>query len=476
VGKKEASNMDLQAGGLVVQVSGAAEAAGIRPGDRVLEANGHPLRDVIDWAFYADGNAVTVRVARGEGVFVVRLRRPAGSGWGISFAEPLFDGVRRCQNRCLFCFLDQLPRGWRPSIYLRDDDYRLSFLFGNFVTLTNLQEQDWDRLAEQRLSPLYVSVHATEPALRERLLGRAGIPDIRQQLERLARLGITVHAQVVLCPGINDGEHLERTIADLARLCPPVASVALVPVGLTRFREPATTSGERLRLYTPEEARDLCTWTRRLQRTFRSNLGKVFLHLADEFYLLAGRPVPGAASYDGFPQVENGVGLVRRLLGDWARVRRRLPSRLTRRVRVTLVSGTLIGPLIQRVAVELQDRVEGLDIQHLPLENRTFGPTVTVSGLLTGETFLESLPGSAWGEILFLPRAAFDPEAKETLDGVTVEELVRRLGRPVVLVERWSQVLRTLQQFMAGQAPGDLGTGPSDGAKRGGLACSGGGG
>lgn len=411
----------------------------------MLEANGHPLRDVIDWAFYADGRSVLLRVARGAEAFSVRLRRPAGVGWGIEFAEPLFDGVRRCQNRCLFCFLDQLPQGWRPSIYLRDDDYRLSFLFGNFVTLTNLCEEDWHRLEKQRLSPLYVSVHATEPLLRQRLLGRERIPDIREQLERLGRLGIVVHTQVVLCPGINDGAYLERTVEDLARLSPPVASVALVPVGLTRFRRPAQQgTTEPLRLYTSDEAQALWRWVRSCQRTFRALLGRTFLHLADEFYLLAGRPVPRAAWYDGFPQAENGVGLLRRLLDDWARVRRRSPPQLGRRVQITLVSGTLIAPTLRRIASTEEKRVEGLEVQLLPLENRTFGPMVTVSGLLTGETFLQGL-SAARGEIVFLPRAAFGSEGKETLDGLLLEELRERLDRPVVLVERWSEVLKALR-------------------------------
>ncbi|MGC8873878.1 MAG: DUF512 domain-containing protein [Chloroflexia bacterium] len=436
--------METQLGGVVAQVQGIAKLAGIRPGDRLLEANGHPLRDVIDWAFYADGHSVTVRVARGESTFSVQLCRPAGTAWGIDFAEPLFDGVRHCQNRCLFCFLDQLPPGWRRSIYLRDDDYRLSFLFGNFVTLTNLRESDWQRLEKQHLSPLYVSVHATEPSLRERLLGRKGLPDIREQLERLGRLGIVVHAQVVLCPGINDGAQLERTVADLERLSPPVASVALVPVGLTRFRAlQSTGAGETLRTYTPEEAAALWKWARKWQRALRSTLGKTFLYLADEFYLLAGRQVPRAASYDGFPQAENGVGLVRLLLDDWARVRRRRPIPTSRRLRVTLVCGTLIAPTLQRIAAAEEKRLEGLEAQVLPLENRTFGPTVTVSGLLTGETFWEGLR-AARGEVVFLPRAAFG-EGKETLDGVALEDLQRRFDRPLVLVERWSEVLQALE-------------------------------
>jgi putative radical SAM enzyme (TIGR03279 family) len=434
--------------GEIAAVAGAAQQSGLQPGDRLLTANGRPLRDVIDFRFYADGPAVTLRFRRGDSEGTVRLLRPAGVDWGLEFTEPLFDGVRRCTNRCLFCFLDQLPTGWRRSLYLRDDDYRLSFLYGNFVTLTNLHQEDWDRLEEQRLSPLYVSVHATEPDLRRLMLGRKTLPDIRRQLARLGRLGITVHTQVVLCPGINDGPHLERTLADLARLSGIVRSVALVPVGLTRFRSPAPAGLEgvaaSLRPHSPEEARALVKWAVPRQRAWRRQLGRAFLYLADEFYLLASRPVPAARSYDGFPQVENGVGLARELLDDWARSRRRLPAALPRPRRITLAGGTLAAPLLQGPAAELAARVAGLTVEVLPVPNVTFGSTVTVSGLLTGEALRAGLRGQVQGDILFLPQVAFDGHGR-TLDGATVAGLEQELGRPIVLAERMSQVVHALK-------------------------------
>ncbi len=427
-------------GGEISAVSGPARRAGLLPGDRLLAANGRLLRDVIDFRFYADGPAATLRFRRGDEERVVRLRRPAGADWGLEFREPLFDGVRRCCNRCLFCFVDQLPCGWRRSLYLRDDDFRLSFLYGNFVTLSNLRPQDWQRIGEQRLSPLYVSVHATDPELRRTLLGRARLPDIRQQLALLGELGIAVHTQVVLCPGINDGPQLERTLADLEALAGVVRSVALVPVGLTRFRAPLLSD---LRPYTAAEARALVAWAVPRQRAYRRRIGRAFLYLADEFYLLAGRPVPSACSYDGFPQIENGVGLVRELLDDWARTRRRMPAALPRPRRVVLVSGALAAPLLQGLAAELSARVPGLAVEVLPVPNTTFGPAVTVSGLLTGAALRAHLPAAAPADLVFLPQAAFDARGR-TLDGVTVGELERELGRPVVLAERMSQVLRAV--------------------------------
>ncbi|MGB9724175.1 MAG: DUF512 domain-containing protein [Chloroflexia bacterium] len=439
-----------QPGGEIVAVTGVARAAGLLPGDRLLSANGRPLRDIIDFRFYADGPRATFEVLRGGEKRTVTLRRPPGSDWGIAFTHPIFDRIRPCANRCPFCFLDQLPAGLRPGLYLRDDDYRLSFLYGNFVTLTNLRPEDWERLAEQRLSPLYVSVHATEPELRRLLLGRPDLPDIREQLARLARLGIAIHAQVVLCPGGNDGVHLERTVADLAGLFPTVRSISLVPVGLTRFRRPAPSGLEGhfpLRPYTSAEARDLLRWAEPRRRAFRRMWGCSFLYPADEFYLLAGRPVPSARLYDGFPQVENGVGLVRLLLDDWVRLRRQISQERFHPRRLTLACGTLIAPLLSRLAGELASCQE-LSIEVLPVENITFGPTVTVSGLLTGEALRAGLR-KAQGEILFLPRTAFD-ERGRTLDEVSVEELERELGRPIFLAERMHQVVRALRRLEAG--------------------------
>ncbi len=440
-------------GGEIAVVEGLAAAAGLRVGDRVLAVNGHPLRDVIDFRFYADGPVATFRFRRGKEEGSVRLRRRPGIDWGIEFAEPLFDGVRLCGNRCLFCFIEQLPAAWRSTLYLRDDDYRLSFLYGNFVTLSNLRPQDWERLAEQRLSPLYVSVHATEPALRRLLLGRARVADIREQIERLGELGIEVHTQVVLCPGINDGAHLDKTLADLVELEETVPSVALVPVGLTRFRCPAPHqtglegAGGLLRSYTPAEAAALLEWAGPRQRAFRRELGRTFLYLADEFYLLAGANVPSARMYDGFPQLENGVGLVRLLLDDWARVRRRLPAALPRPVRLTLVSGALVAPLLREMARELGERVAGVSVEVVAVENVTFGPSVTVSGLLTGEALRVGLRGREPGDPVFLPRFAFDLAGERTLDEVTVQDLEEEWGRRVVLVERMGEVVKEMKRI-----------------------------
>lgn len=432
----------MRDGGLLVSLDphGFGAQLGLRVGDRLLCINGHRLRDVIDVRFYGAEEEVTA-TARREGVNL-RLHgtRGYGQGWGVEFAEPLFDGVRTCGNRCPFCFLAGLPPGLRPSLYVRDDDYRLSFLFGNFVTLTNLQEGDWERLAEQRLSPLYVSVQATELALRQRLLGGRPVPEILGQLQRLGDLGITVEAQVVVCPGFNDGPALAGTVGDLWSLRGTVRSVALVPVGLTRHH-PA-----RLRPVTRELAAEVLALAAGWRRTARRETGRCFVHPSDEFYLLAGRPVPGARAYDGFPQLANGVGLVRRFLDDWARTQRRLggrgaPPAAARNA--TLVTGRLFLPILSQVARDLSQAL-GIHCRAVGVANRFLGEGVTVAGLLTAQDVLEQLAGRDLGQLAVLPRSMFDAAAERTLDDWSPQRLAEALGRPVALAAMPHELVHAL--------------------------------
>ncbi|MGQ9585829.1 MAG: DUF512 domain-containing protein [Anaerolineae bacterium] len=421
-------------GGRVVRVAPASLAwrLGIRPGDELVTVNGEPVRDVIDVRFLLAEERVVLGLWRGREWLEVEGDREYGEEVGLEFESPIFDGVRVCNNGCPFCFLKGLPPGMRPSLYLRDDDYRLSFLNGNFITLTNLVEADWRRIKEQHLSPLYVSVHATEPAVRARCLGAQGLPDVREQLARLGCMGIEVHAQVVLVPGLNDGPHLERTLQDLAEHYPVVRSVSLVPVGLTRY------SPAGLRGYFPGEARNLLCHVARWQQGFRRQLGRRWVYASDEWYFLAGRRLPGAAHYEGFPQLENGVGLTRRWLDGWARwangwegkeVEGRERAGEGRRC-VVLVCGTLIAPVMRRISRELT-RLSGTDVRVEAVENRFFGPSVSVSGLLTGADVAEALAGRLGGGCVLLPRAMFGSGGNRTLDEWTVADLEDSLGVPV---------------------------------------------
>ncbi len=424
-------------GGMVARVlpGSIADELDLKPGDQIISINGHVLHDVIDYRFYGAEEHIELLVRRGDEELLFEVERDYGEELGLEFAEPTFDGVRHCVNHCSFCFIKGMPPGLRPSLYVKDDDYRYSFLFGNFITLTNLSEADWTRIAEQHLSPLYISVHATDDALRRRLLSNPRAPEILPQLCRLRDLGIEMHTQIVLTPGQNDGDCLHRTVSDLAGLWPAVRSVGIVPVGLTRFQRGCG------RVYRADEAEPLLDTVAAWQKHYRRQFGLNWVYAADEWYLLAGRPVPSARAYDGFPQVENGIGLVRILLDDWVKARRKKPP--TAQSPITLVCGILIAPLLSQLADELAAFV-GVSADVLPVANRFFGEQVTVSGLLTGQdvrTALQRARPTGW---VFLPRAMFDDAGRATLDDLTIPEIAQGLDARIEIAATLSQVVRAM--------------------------------
>jgi putative radical SAM enzyme (TIGR03279 family) len=427
-------------GGIVASVMAGSmgEALGIQPGDVLLSINGHPLRDVLDVQFYAADEELELVIRRGDREHLFQAERDYDLPLGLDFTSPTFDGLRRCHNRCAFCFVAQMPPGLRRSLYVRDDDYRYSVLYGNFITLTNLTDDDWERLAMQRLSPLYVSVQATEPDLRRRLLRRADVPDVLDQIDRLGDLGIEVHTQIVLIPGQNDGPHLSHSVADLAIRYPTVRSIGIVPVGLTRYHQ-----GD-CRSYTPGEARAVIAQIEPLQATYRARHGVSLVYLADEWYLLAGIDVPADEVYDDYAQIENGIGLVRQFLEDSEGLRRRR-SKL-RAGSCTLVCGTLIAPVMRQAARTLAE-AGGVRVTVAPVVNRLFGGMVTVSGLLGGEDVIAALEGCALGDVVCLPRAMLDDAGERTLDDLTVDDMSGRLHRPVIVADQMSELWDALAEL-----------------------------
>jgi putative radical SAM enzyme (TIGR03279 family) len=429
-------------GGLVCAVRKGSPAAkiGIRPGDFLLEVNGHPVADVIDVRFHAAEDVVRLMWRRGNRVRTGEARRPARAGLGLDFAHPTFDTeIRLCNNRCPFCFVLQLPPGMRRSLRVKDDDYRYSFLYGYFVTLTNLGRRDWDRILAQRLSPLYVSVHATERAVRAEMLGNPKAGDILERLRFLADGGIRMHTQVVLAPGMNDGGHLERTLDDLAALHPAVLSCSVVPVGVTRFQK------HGVRPYSKAEKGTILDRLEVRREGFLRALGSRFVFPADEWYLAAGRTVPPREAYEGIDLRENGAGLVRDFLEDWEGCKRRLADSKSafRFRRATLLTGRLFHDTLSPVADEF-GRLSGIPLRVIAAGNCTFGPAVTVAGLLTGADVIGALREGDWDAPLLLPRVMFGSPPPVTLDGLAPRKMADRMGGKAFLVETMSDVYEVL--------------------------------
>jgi putative radical SAM enzyme (TIGR03279 family) len=418
-----------------VAARGPAQRGGLRPGDRIVAINGQAVRDVIDFHFNAGEARLNCAVERDGGRASVVVDR-RGADLGLELLAPTPSEISTCANKCVFCFIHQLPRGMRKSLYVKDDDYRLSFLHGNYITLTDLEESELKRIETQRLSPLYVSVHATDPELRHRLLGEPRVKrDLLPIMARLGRAGIRMHAQIVLCPGWNDGPQLERSILELSALHPAVATTAVVPVGLTAHRERLPD----LRTLAADEARALVGTIGRWQAGLRARLGTRFVWGGDELYLQAGLPIPSRAAYEGFPVVEDGIGLVRRFEDGWARVKRRAPARLARPRAVTVVTGEMYAPRLERLLAGFG--VGNLDVRVRAIRNEWFGGSVQVAGLLTGADIQRQLAGTALGEAVLVPSVALRDSVGVFLDDLTPGEIASALGVPVRPVEPAARAL-----------------------------------
>jgi putative radical SAM enzyme (TIGR03279 family) len=396
----------------------------IEPGDRLLSINAHKIRDIIDYGFFSADDELLLEIEKQGGeVWEVEVEREEGESLGLRFTAPK---PSRCSNACLFCFVDQLPKGLRRSLYVKDEDYRLSFLYGNFVTLSSLSRGALRRIRDQRLSPLYVSVHATDPRLRGELLGNRECPPILDLLSELAAAGITMHTQVVLCPGLNDGMQLERTVSDLAVLFPRVASLAIVPVGLTCYRD----SLAKLQPVTREYAADFITRWQPRAHALASRLGTPFLFFADEFYLKADVPFPSLEEYGDLPQVENGVGMAPLFLADAADVLARAEPLIA--AEVTIVTGRSALRIVDAFLRMLSERT-GVSFRTAAIENSLFGDNVTVTGLVPGRAVHEEMRGREPGDLLLIPDVMLKEDEGLFIDGMTPQDLQEDLGRDVAV-------------------------------------------
>ena len=417
-----------------------ADRAGLQPGDLLRTINGHLIRDLVDYRFYVADEELTIGFERQQEQHEAYITKGIDENLGVLFGEEPAPFIRQCANKCVFCFIKGLPErfapqpglphGMRSTLYIKDDDYRYSFLFGNFITLTNLKEQDWQRLNEQKLTPLYVSVHTTDPDLRRKMVDGPRAGDIIDHIKRLGSMHITCHTQLVLCPTINDGPHLDRSISDLTALRPIVESISVVPVGLTKYNNMLKTGDlPPLRHYTREEAEAIIEQVEAHQRRFETESldGYPFVYLSDEWYYLTKREFPPAKHYGSFAQIENGVGMTRYLLDQWVPAKRRLPASMPEPRKITLVTSTMAQPVIEQLATDLR-QVERLEVQVLPIVNQFFGEQVTVAGLLCGQDVLSALEqNEELGDLVLLPRVMLDNEGLRFLDDITVEEFKARL-------------------------------------------------
>ncbi len=437
-----------------------AEEIGIEPGDRITKVNNQPLRDILDFQFLAAEEEVILEVERAGKLHICEVERDLDEMWGITFADPTMDGIHICENACPFCFIKQIPKGMRRSLYVMDDDYRFSMLHGSFVTLTNLTEADWQRIEEQRLGPLHVSVHATNPDLRSALVGNPKGALILEHLGRLERAGIDYHAQLVLCPGVNDGEQLDRSLEDLSNCGPHLKSIAGVPVGLTRFglerqkkrvrlSRPCirTMPGSMLemRRYEPDEALAVIEQTERWQERFRASRGETFFHLGDEFYLMSNSPIPPSSAYDEFPQIEDGIGITRLFLDDVNKIVRRGKRTALNGAKGIIACGTLIGPTMTREA-ERVNRATQANLDVVAIENTFFGGEINISGLLTGGELVRVFGDRPGDEPVFISTTMISRRTETLLDDMTLDELKTAIRRDVIVAEHLSEVVGALER------------------------------
>lgn len=413
-----------------VEPGSPAAKKGLLPGDVLETINGEAVRDVLDYRFYMTDTCLRLALRRGGSPLAVTIRKGEYDDLGLEFETYLMDRQHTCRNKCLFCFVDQLPKGLRDSLYVKDDDSRMSFLFGSYVTLTNLTEEDIRRIIKMRLSPINVSVHATDPELRVKLLKNPRAADSLRFLPMLTQAGIRVNTQLVLCPGINDGPALERSLWDLEKLRPGLGSIALVPVGLTGHREGLFP----LRPYTKEEAREVLAVAERFQGEMLQKHGSRIAYPADEFFLLAQVPIPPAEYYEDFDQLEDGVGLWALLWQEFTdALDREDPRPLPRRV--SIATGTAAAPLISSLAALAEEAFSGLSVTVYGIPNRLFGGAVNVAGLLCGGDIAQGLRGRDLGEELLLPAVMLRHERDKFLDDTTVPWLEEQLKVPVRVVE-----------------------------------------
>lgn len=420
-----------------VEPGSVGEEIGIEKGDVLIRVNGRPVEDVFDWRAWTEEEEFTLLIRKASGEeWEIPVEMDEDEELGLVFENDLMSNYRSCANNCIFCFIDQMPPGMRDTLYFKDDDSRLSFLQGNYITLTNMQEKDVRRIIHYRMEPMNVSIHTTNPELRVKMLKNRRAGEVLSYVDEFYKAGLHMNAQIVLCKDWNDGAELERTLSDLYRYLPVLESVSVVPIGLTRYRDGLTPIAP----FSEEDARRVVqtveSWQKRAFNAFKTH----YVHASDEFYLLAGLDFPEEGRYDGYLQLENGVGMARLLINEGKKAVRCL-KKDGRKYRTTFATGALAAPLLYCVKSALDEKFPGHDNEIVPIRNDFFGETVTVAGLVTGKDLIAQLKGRDLGELLALPNVMFKSGEEVFLDDVTRMDVERALGVKTVILKGGGETL-----------------------------------
>lgn len=400
-----------------------ADKKGIRAGDVLISVNGHEINDVLDYSFYVKEEKLVLALVSESRAKKVKIRKKEYDDIGLEFETYLMDRQHHCKNKCVFCFIDQLPKGMRDTLYFKDDDSRLSFLFGNYVTLTNLTEHDVQRLIDMHISPVNVSVHTMNPTLRVEMMKNKHAGECLSILKRLADAGIQLNTQLVLCPGLNDGKELEFSLNELEKLRPAIQSIAAVPVGLTKFRKGLA----KLRPYTPEEAKAVISTVDAFGKKCLEKYGTRLAFCADEFYLKAALPIPDEEYYEDYPQIENGVGLWKDLEVSFFNALESCEADRSTKSRVSLITGTAAYPLIKKLAAAAEQKFPNVKADVFEILNDFFGHSITVAGLVTGQDLIAQLKNKDCAKRLIIPSVMLRSEEDMFLDNVTKEDVQKAL-------------------------------------------------
>lgn len=415
-----------------------AEEFELAPGDRLISINGHEIEDIFDYQFYAEDTYIEILIEKPDGEqWILEVDKEEDEDLGIEFDNGLMDEYRSCHNKCIFCFIDQMPKGMRDTLYFKDDDSRLSFLQGNYVTLTNMSEHDLDRIIQYHLSPINISFQTMNPELRCKMLNNRFAGEALKKVDRLNEAGIEMNGQIVLCKGVNDGEELAFSIREMMRYIPNLQSVSVVPVGLSKYRDGLFP----LEPFTREDAREVLSTIHYYQNESYQKYGNHFIHASDEWYILAGEELPQEENYDGYLQLENGVGMMRLLLNEFEEAMKELQEKISADDldfvprEISMATARLAYPFIRDMAARMMEMVPGLMIHVYEIRNDFFGEMITVSGLLTGQDLIAQLTGKELGEALYLPQNVLRSGEEVFLDDVTVTEMEKALQVKVDIIK-----------------------------------------